>query len=227
MSIRKRKTDKADLRNRYRIYVEVGLVLSLLLLIAAFSLDLRQEETVLPPQQEQEVVQMEEIKQTTQVEKPPPPPKPPVPVEVPNDEVLEDEELNLDASLDLDDPVQNEAPPPPPPAEEEEEEEPETFVIVENMPEMKPNRQEGMRKLQGCVKYPEMAKRAGVEGRVFVQFVVNENGQVVNPTVTRGIGAGTDEEALRCVRQMEFTPGMQRGKPVRVKMSLPVTFKLR
>ena len=203
------------------------MVLSLLILIAAFSFDWQGEETELPPQQEQEVVQMEEIQQTQQVEQPPPPPKPPVPVEVPNEEVLEDEELNLDASLDLDDPVSQEAPPPPPPAEEEEEEEPETFVIVEDMPQMLPNQQEGMRQLQGCVKYPEMAKRAGVEGRVFVQFIVDENGNVANPTVTRGIGAGTDEEALRCVRELKFKPGRQRGKPVRVRMSLPVTFKLR
>jgi protein TonB len=50
---------------------------------------------------------------------------------------------------------------------------------------------------------------------------------VVDPVVTRGIGGGCDEEALRAVRAAKFTPGKQRGKPVRVKMSLPITFRLR
>ena len=218
-----RKHEKADLRKRYPIFVEVGLVLTLGLLILAFRLDLTPEnefEIVMP---EQETVQIEEVQQTQQIETPPPPPRPPVPVEVPDDEALENDELDLDASLDLDEPITNTPPPPPPKEEAPAEPEPEIFVIVEQMPELIG----GLESIQKKIKYPEIAKKAGVEGRVFVQFVVDEQGNVVDPSVTRGIGAGCDEEAVRAVMTAKFKPGKQRGKPVRVKMSLPITFKLR
>jgi protein TonB len=199
------------------------MVLTLALLIVAFRLDLRSDSGFDVTMQEQEVVQMEEILQTQQVEKPPPPPRPPVPVEVPNDEILEDEDLDLDASLDLDEPLADLPPPPPPPPADEPEPEPEIFVIVEQMPELIG----GLSELQKKITYPEIAKKAGVEGRVIVQFVVNEQGNVTDPVVVRGIGAGCDEEAIRAVQTAKFTPGKQRGKPVRVKMSLPITFKLK
>ncbi len=215
-----RKEEKYDLRNRYPLYIEIGLITTLAILILAFRVDWSPDndfDIVMP---EQEQINMEEIKQTKQIEQPPPPPKPPVPVEVPNDEILEDDELDLDASLDLDEPVAN-TPPPPPPAEEEEEE-PEIFVIVEQMPELIG----GLASIQKQIKYPEIAKKAGVEGRVIVQFVVDESGNVQDPQVVRGIGAGCDEEAIRAVKQAKFEPGKQRGKSVKVKMSLPITFKL-
>lgn len=216
-----RKTDKADLRKRYPIFVEIGMVLTLLILIAAFRADLRGDDNFEIVMDEQEIVQIEEIQQTKQEVKPPPPPRPPVPVEVPDDQILEDDELNLDATLDIDEPITDL--PPPPPAQEEVEEEPEIFVIVEDMPELIG----GLEALQRNITYPEIAKKAGVEGKVFVQFVVDEQGNVVDPVVTRGIGAGCDEEALKAVRQAKFKPGKQRGKPVRVKMSLPITFRLK
>ena len=219
-----RKQESADLKKRYPLYVEVGLILTLGLLILAFRADLTPDnefDIVMP---DQETVQMEEVQQTQQIETPPPPPRPPVPVEVPNDEILENDDLDLDASLDLDEPVAN-LPPPPPPKEDapQEEAEPEIFVIVEQMPELIG----GLGSIQSKIKYPEIAKKAGVEGRVFVQFVVDEQGNVADPVVTRGIGAGCDEEAVRAVMQAKFKPGKQRGKAVRVKMSLPITFKLK
>lgn len=217
-----RKHEKFDLRNKYAIYVEIGLIFTLALLIVAFRVDWRSGndfEIVMP---EQEQINMEEIQQTKQIETPPPPPKPPVPIEVPNDEILEDDELDLDASLDLDEPISN-TPPPPPAQEEEEEPEPEIFVIVEQMPELIG----GLAAIQKQINYPEIAKKAGVEGRVIVQFVVDESGNVMDPQVVRGIGAGCDEEAVRAVKQAKFKPGKQRGKPVKVKMSLPITFRLK
>lgn len=217
-----RKTEKANLRQRYPLFVQIGLVASLLLLILAFNIDLRQEDTFEIVMPDQEVVQMEEIQQTKQIQKPPPPPRPPVPVEVPDDEILEDDELDLDASLDINEVM--DLPPPPPPAEEEEEEaEPEIFVIVEQMPELIG----GLQSVQKRINYPAIAKKAGVEGRVIVQFVVNEEGNVIDPVVVRGIGAGCDDEAIRAVAMAKFKPGKQRGQPVRVKMSLPITFKLK
>lgn len=216
-----RKQEKVDLRNKYPIYIEIGLIATLALLIVAFRVDWSPGNDFEIVMSEQEQIKMEEIRQTTQIEQPPPPPKPPVPVEVPNDEVLEDDELDLDASLDLDEPIAST--PPPPPAPEEEEAEPEIFVIVEQMPELIG----GLAAIQKQIKYPEIAKKAGVEGRVIVQFIVDEQGSVVDPHVVRGIGAGCDEEAVRAVQQAKFEPGKQRGKAVKVKMSLPITFKLR
>ncbi len=216
-----RKTENANLRKKYPLFVEIGLLLTLVILILAFRLDMTVSEPVDFNTTEQEVVQMEEILQTQQIEKPPPPPPPPVPVEVPNDEVLEDVDLDLDMFLDIDEAP--DLPPPPPPAAVEEEQEPEIFVLVEDMPELIG----GMSGLQKRVKYPEMAKRANVEGKVFLQFIVDEQGNVVDPVVMRGIGAGCDEEALRAIREAKFKPGRQRGVPVQVKFNLAVTFRLR
>jgi protein TonB len=215
-----RKSDQADLRKRYPLYVQVGLIASLVILIGAFKVNFSPDSDFQVVQVEQEIVQMEEILQTKQVEKPPPPPKPPVPIEVPDDEVLEDEDLDLDVSLELDEEIVNL--PPPPPSDDGEEEEPEIFMIVEDMPELIG----GLASIQSKIKYPEIAKKAGVEGRLFVQFVVNTDGSVIDPVVVRGNGAGCDEEAFRAVRQAKFEPGRQRGKPVHVKMSLPISFKL-
>ncbi|NBB75071.1 MAG: TonB family protein [Bacteroidetes bacterium] len=217
-----RKDDSADLRKQYPIYVQVGMIVALLLLILAFRVDLRQESEFQVVMEEQEVVQMEEIQQTEQETKPPPPPRPPVPVEVPNDEIIEDEAVDLDASLDLNESLQTSAPPPAP-EEEEEEEEQEVFIVVEDRPELIG----GMAALQQAVEYPEFAKKAGIEGRVFVQFVVDEQGNVTNPQVTRGVHKLLDQAALEAVREMKFKPGKQRGKAVKVQMSLPVTFRLR
>ena len=215
-----RKSDNADLRSKYPLFVQIGLILALVVLIGAFRVNFTPESDFQIVEVQQEIVQMEEIQQTKQIEKPPPPPKPPVPIEVPDDEVLEDEDLDLDVSLELDEEIVNL---PPPPAEEEEEEEPEIFMIVEDMPELIG----GLGSIQKKIKYPEIAKKAGVEGRVFVQFVVNVDGSVEDPVVVRGIGAGCDEEAVRAVAQAKFKPGRQRGKAVPVKMSLPITFKLK
>ena len=96
------------------------------------------------------------------------------------------------------------------------------FTVVEEMPELIG----GLKAIQVQLRYPKIAKEAGIEGRVIVQFVVDEQGHVVDPEVVKGIGAGLDEEALRVISQAQFQPGKQAGKTVPVKMSLPFTFKL-
>lgn len=98
----------------------------------------------------------------------------------------------------------------------------EVFVIVEEMPKLIG----GLEELQSKIEYPALARRAGVEGRVYVQFVVNMEGVPEDIVITRGIGAGADEEAVRVISTMRFTPGKQRGQIVPVKMSLPVSFRL-
>jgi protein TonB len=214
--INERKTPKADLKRSYTVYLEAGLIIALVIMLTAVKLNLETEPPTVVQLDEQEVVEMEEIVQTKQIETPPPPPRPPVPVEVPNDEIIEDEMIDLDAELDMDAPMDL----PPPPEQEETEED--FFVVVEEMPKLIG----GMAKLQASVRYPEMARRAGIEGRVTVQFIVNEQGKVENARVVRGIGGGCDEEALKAVQQAEFEPGMQRGRPVRVQYALSINFRL-
>jgi protein TonB len=211
-----RKTKEADLKEQYQLNLMGGWIVSLSIMIILFRINLYSAPPTPPPIEEQEIIQMEEIIQTKQIETPPPPPRPPVPVEVPNDEILEDDIVELDLEFDLGDALT--LPPPPPPKEEEEQ----FFIVVENMPQLIG----GLGKLQSQVTYPEMARRAGIEGRVTIQFIVNERGQVENPRVIRGIGGGCDEEALKAVSQARFTPGLQRGRPVKVQYSLPIVFRL-
>jgi protein TonB len=215
--INERKNAKADLKRTYNITLQGGLIAALLFMILLVRINLYSEPPAPLAIEEQEEVVMEDVVQTKQIETPPPPPRPPVPVEVPNDEILEDDIVDLDLDFDLDGPM--DLPPPPPPQDDDEED---FFVVVENMPELIG----GLGALQRKVKYPEMARRAGIEGRVTVQFIVNEAGQVENPRVIRGIGGGCDEAALDAVKQAKFTPGMQRGRPVRVQYSLPIVFRL-
>lgn len=212
-----RKKPEADLRKYYTILLQSGMLITLVIFIIAVKVDITSlgpEEIVMD---EQEIVEMEEIIQTRQIETPPPPPRPPVPVEVPNDEIIEDVDIDISADLDLGGQLSM---PPPPPQEEDEEED--FFVVVEDMPELIG----GLAELQRQIRYPEMARRAGIEGRVYIQFIVNEQGEVEDPVVTRGIGGGADEEALRVVKQAQFRPGLQRGRPVRVQYSLPIVFRL-
>lgn len=213
-----RKKPEADLRKYHTLFLELGLLITLVVFIIAVRINISSEDPEDIQLEEQEVVEMEEVIQTRQIETPPPPPRPPVPVEVPNDEIIEDVEIDIGGDLDLG--GQLDMPPPPPPQEEEEEED--FFVVVEEMPELIG----GLAELQKQIKYPEMARRAGIEGRVYVQFIVNEQGNVENAQVIRGIGGGADEEALRVVKQAKFKPGMQRGRPVRVQYSLPIFFRL-
>ncbi|MEQ9266252.1 MAG: M56 family metallopeptidase [Balneolaceae bacterium] len=96
------------------------------------------------------------------------------------------------------------------------------FIVVEEMPKLIG----GLQSLQSKIEYPEEAKKMGIEGRVILTFIVDEDGNVENPMIVRGIGGGADEEALRAVKEVKFTPGIQRGRPVRVKHTLPVIFRL-
>jgi len=84
-----------------------------------------------------------------------------------------------------------------------------------------------MKYLAENIKYPSLAKESGIQGRVFINFVVEPDGAISNVKVLRGIGGGCDEEAVRVVERMpKWSPGKQRGKPVRVSYNLPVKFTL-
>jgi TonB family protein len=84
----------------------------------------------------------------------------------------------------------------------------------------------GFYSIQKNIRYPEIAKRAGIEGKVFVLAFIDEEGNVTNARVIKGIGAGCDEAALDAVKSVKFIPGMQNGKPVKVQVTIPIQFKL-
>lgn len=220
MSALERKKPVVDLRRSYVINIQVGLIITLLGFITAFNVNLDLRPDLDFSEREQEIIEMEEIVQTQQETTPPPPPRPPQPEPVPDDEIMEDLFFDLDTDLDLDAPL--DLPPPPPPEEEEEEYEPEIFQVVEDMPEPIG----GLDAIYRNIRYPEAARRAGIEGRVIVQFIVDENGNVTNPTILRGIGAGCDEAAIAAIQSVQWTPGRQRGRPVKVQFQVPIMFRL-
>ena len=101
------------------------------------------------------------------------------------------------------------------------------FVSVEKMPEF-PGGEEALYKyLSKNLKYPDIAKEQNLQGKVFVQFIVEKDGSISNPKAVRDIGGGCGEEAVRVVRGMpKWTPGKQRTQTVRVQYTLPVVFQL-
>jgi len=213
------KNPKVDLKRKYQRYWEISLIISLTILIVAFKFFPKFEQELINIDAPQELIQTEDVEATKQETAPPPPPKPPIPIEAPTDDVLEDVEIES-TELDVDATIS--APPPPPVVEEEEEVEPVFFVAVEEMPEPIG----GIGAIQSKIVYPEIAKRAGVQGRVYVKAYVDEAGRVTKVELIRGIGAGCDEAAMDAVKSVMFKPGKQRGKPVKVQVTVPVLFKL-
>lgn len=99
----------------------------------------------------------------------------------------------------------------------------EIYISVENMPKLK-----NQKAFYTGIEYPEECKQAGIEGTVYVQFVVTKTGEVTNAEVIKGIGGGCDQYALQYVKNnAEFTAGMQNGEPVNVRYTIPIMFKLR
>jgi TonB family protein len=97
------------------------------------------------------------------------------------------------------------------------------YVTVEEMP----SPIGGMRAIQEGIHYPEIAKRAGVQGRVYVKAFIDENGNVAQAEIIKGLeGGGLNEAALEAIKATKFKPGIQNGKPVKVQVSIPIMFKL-
>jgi protein TonB len=83
----------------------------------------------------------------------------------------------------------------------------------------------GIAAIQEKIVYPELARRSGVQGKVYIRAYVNESGIVTKTEVIKGIGMGCDEAAANAVLKTKFKPGMQRGKTVKVQITVPITFK--
>jgi protein TonB len=102
------------------------------------------------------------------------------------------------------------------------------FTWLEVMPEFPGGDKELINFFADNLSYPEIAKRAGVEGKVVLSFIVDKSGKIKEVEVLKGIGAGCDEEAMRVINSMpNWNPGKQNGKPVITKINIPVVFKLR
>jgi protein TonB len=195
-----------------------------------------------------------EVPRSAETPPPPPPPPPPVIQEVPNETILESDDMEfVDNSVEANESIEAPAPvaekkvetklapPPPPPAEPEAEE---IFKVVEEMPrfpgcedlattdERKACADKKMLQfIYDNIQYPSIARENGIEGTVVIRFVVEADGAIKHAEVVRDIGGRCGEEAMRVVSLMnampqKWTPGRQRGKPVRVWFNLPVKFIL-
>ena len=96
------------------------------------------------------------------------------------------------------------------------------YLMCEKMPELVG----GMEALQKKIRYPLQAKSLGVQGVVYVQSIINEKGKIIKPKVVKKLGAGCDEEAIRVLKKSKFKPGYDKGKPVKVRFTLPIFFRL-
>ncbi|TVR74305.1 MAG: energy transducer TonB [Marinilabiliales bacterium] len=225
-----KKSDKANLEKKKGLFLQIGLVTVLALLLIAFEWTTR-EVTTGSLGELSDVIMEEEIIPITRPEEiqPPPPPPPPQVTEVLNiveddvdidDELfIDDVEARADTRIDFTGMVFD---------EEDEAEEQEIFFIVEDMPDFQGGGQDGFRKyIAENLRYPQIAAENGIQGRVFVQFVVNADGNVSDATVVRGVDPSLDREAVRVVMSSpRWTPGRQRGEPVRVAFTFPINFVL-
>ena len=205
-----KKSPKADLENKRTVFVQIGLIVALAAMLVAFeykTYDIKQAD--ISGRQAEKVE--EDLIEITNQNKPPPP--------------AGETDLNIDAeATELTEiheytPVASN--------EEEEVAEAEIFTVVEESPSFPGGDEARIRFLQENIKYPQIARESSISGTVYVTFVVERNGNVTDVRVLRGIGGGCDEEAVRVIKAMpNWSPGKQRGKPVRVQFNMPIKFTL-
>jgi len=223
-----KKTDKANLEKNRGMFLQLGYVIVLGLVLLAFEWGTRPSEIDALAGLEDMDLEEEIIPITRQQNEPPPPPPPPQTTEVINiveddveieDElILDDTEADQDTEIEIFEFAE----------EEEEVNEMEVFFVVEDMPTFQGQSSDAFRiYIQKNLKYPMIAQENGVSGRVFVQFDVNGKGSIENVIVVRGVDPSLDREAVRVVKSSpKWTPGKQRGRPVRVRFTFPIVFQL-
>ena len=222
-----KKTPKADLNKSVGMFTNLGLAVAVGLTLAAFEYKSYDDGALKDLGRDSD--NFEDILDVPITQQPPPPPPPPMeqPViqEIP-DEVKIEEKIDVNFDVDVKETTV---------IEEvaikevviEEEKADQIFDVVETQPNP-PGGMSGWNKyLSDNLKYPTQARRMGVEGTVIVVFVINTDGSIQDVEVLRGIGGGCDEEAVKIVKAApKWSPGKQRGKPVRTRMRLPIRFKL-
>lgn len=224
-----KKSKKADLEGKKTIFLEIGFVLTLLIVWGAFEFSTKAEkaEEFGPLAITEDVVEEIPITRQEQIELPPPPPQQTVAdiIEVVDDKIEINEDLTIDeadenTAVEIQEIVEV-AP------VEEEEEEAAPFVIVEDMPEFKGGEKALLKYIAEHVVYPEIAKENDIQGTVYVKFVVNEKGKVTNVGLLRGVDPLLDKEAIKVIESLpDWKPGKQSGKNVKVSMQVPIKFQL-
>lgn len=220
-----KKTPKADLSKKSTMFLNLGLALSVGLCLMAFEWKFYEYGNLKDLGQVAD--DFEELLDIPITEQPPPPPPPieqPIIQEIPDEVEIEDKiEVNFDVDVKEEMVIKEVVIADAPVVEKADE----IFDVVENSPEFPGGMEAWNKYLSSNLKYPTQARRMGVEGTVYVVFVVNTDGSIQDVELLRGIGGGCDEEALRVVAGApKWTPGKQRGRPVRVRMRLPIRFKL-
>ena len=225
-----KKSPKADLEGKRSTWLLVGYVVVLAVLFVSFEWSQRDVEVATETGIVEQAFEEEIIPITQQVEevKAPPPPAAPSVAEILTivDDDADIEETAI-ASTEFSESEAIEVKHVEVDLEEEEPEEETIFQVVEVMPEFPGGMAACLKYLSQNIKYPVMAQENGIQGRVIVQFVVNSDGSIVDPVVVRSVDPSLDREALRVIQSMpKWKPGQQRGKAVRVRYTVPVTFKL-
>ncbi|PIF03571.1 MAG: energy transducer TonB, partial [Draconibacterium sp.] len=219
----------ADLERKRVLFLEIGLAVALAVVWIMFEWSNdpgKVDEIKFAMDQELE----EDVVITRQDIPPPPPPPPPPPkqqvadvIEVTTEKLDVKDEIQVDAEADEEEEVEVQE------IEEEEEviEETKVFVRVEKMPVFPGGIKALLKYLSKNINYPQVAADNGVQGKVYLKFVVEKDGRVGDVVVQRSPDKLLEKEAVRVVKTLpKFTPGMQRGKPVRVWYQVPVTFRL-
>ncbi len=226
-----KKSERADLENKRAIFLEFGLIITLVIVLMAFNW--KSHEKLITQLPEQVMVDIPEEMIPITEQKPAEPPKLEIPkvvtvINIVEDNVEVDDEIVIDAEANQMTEIPDYIPADLPKREEEESvKEEEIFLVVEAMPEFPGGEAALYDYLAANLKYPEMAKETGITGKVFVTFVVEKDGSITDVKILRGIGGGCDEEAIRVVKGMpKWTPGHQRSIPVRVQFNLPIKFTL-
>jgi len=220
-----KKTEKADLTNKSFMFFSLGLIVALLLSIMAFTYRVYDDTTA--KDLSKNTANNEEILEVPPTQQlPPPPPKIQQPqiIEVPDEKKIEEEiEINMDTEVTEQTKVEEVKI-----AEVEEKEDPDQiFLVVEETAAPTGGMPAFYEFVGKKLKYPAQARRMGIEGKVFVEFVIERDGSITDVKAIKGIGAGCDEEAVRVLQSApKWKPGKQRGKPVRQRMVLPIAFKL-
>lgn len=223
-----KKSPKADLENKKTTWMLVGYVIVLAFMFVAFEWT-RRDIKIDTSQALSDLVFEEEIipiTETPEVAAPPPPEVAPVAEMI---EIVDDKaDVKESVIANMEDLGQKvEVKYVPVQIQEVEPEEQVIFDVVENMPEFPGGMAALMQYLGKNIKYPTIAQENGTQGRVIVQFVVNKDGSIVDPKVVRSVDPYLDKEAIRVISAMpKWKPGMQRNKPVRVKYTVPVSFRL-
>lgn len=224
-----KKSPKADLESKKSTWLLVGYVVVLAFMFVAFEWTKR-DIKIDTSQALSDLVFEEEIIPITETPEQIAPPPPEAPSVADVLEIVDDkanvEETVIANTEDVGQKVEVKYVVPTQVVEEEPEEQT-IFEVVENMPDFPGGMPALMQYLAKNIKYPTIAQENGTQGRVIVQFVVNKDGTIVDPKVVRSVDPYLDKEAIRVISSMpKWKPGMQRGKPVRVKYTVPVMFRL-